>query len=698
MKKLNFIIKSIFGLSLLIGVTSCIEEQLLVDADYTDSDVPKEITDGFSLSFNVTLDNMGGEYTENDELREIENYINPEMFRVLFFDKDKKFLFESKSRWVTQKEEIEGGNLWHVSVPVFSYGNDDPDYDWKLIRERLTTGEFSIALLVNRPTWVYYPDFSDIQTDTHNFYYNYPNWDHTDTDVKTIFDLHHCAYDNIYTQKDAGTAVGSLDGYYNFLFGENKNPKPEDGEGPKAKYNQMGAVYICIEKDETIVTQYEGTSVSNSAYKINMSRPKLPSKEEPIPMYGVQVFEPLIDWVEGTTYNLSSLEGMYTNYEVKNISLLRSLVKCELLVPKSLGKKPTLVGFKYGNIYARTEPMDVSTPTNEIWQNDHANCETDAILNYGPVTETLGSKTTQSIQNWKNYQTWFYGWWATEYGWNFNGKATLVAPTSDTPYNHIFNPMVQRNKIVYLANKTGVYTTDQTDKNNSSASNTKWAKAGPNGTGDFALIDDPIYYRYVYYTGEKAINDESNLGNAGVSNDDGTQSDNSEVNLSYWVVSFADPNDKIDVTAPQKGKGYDTETGEKVRGYEYDHYCLPIIDYSQTESPFFKVGYESYYTHMDGKAKPIVHFPGVIPYRRTNDDPQQSNTLKNFMIHLKHWYGKAGATGDNVWRKEYLPLPMIRNHVYRLIITGLGDANTNDKLDVITVDSEHRFSPTITFQ
>lgn len=701
MKNIGKLSKYLLSLLLLVSITSCRDEDIVIGS--TENQVPEEITKGFSLQFTVTLDNMGGDdyMTRADdlfnmqarELREVENYINPEMFRVLFFDEDDYFLFESKSRWVTQKEEIDGGNLWHVSVPVFSYGNDDPDYDWTKIRKSLMTGKFRIALLVNRPTWVYYPDFSDIKTGGGYFYYNYPNWDHKDSYEKKIFDLHHCAYDNIFTGKNNKNDVkNSVDGenvkgFYDFVF---KNPDYTHSLKDESK-NLMGAVYLCIDKVSETVDSMAGNDPKRKI-DLNLSIPKLPTKDYPIPMYGVQVFDPLTDWVEGTTYNLSKLEGMYTNYEPKNISLLRSLVRCELLVPKSLGKKPTLVAFKYGNIYARTEPMDVSTPTNELWESDHANCEDELIRNYGAIninSKQRDIKSAEGLQNFWDYSSWFYAIWQTMYNWNWNGKVSKSVSNSyvkenegERKYPHIFNPMAQRNKIVYLANKTGVYTLANSSND---YTNVGWAKS-ETAKGDFALVEDNEYYRYVYYTGERAINDQSNLASSyNTSSSNWSSGTPREVNLAYWVVSFDDPFDIQSYTEKGSASSSNTYYNEHIRGYEYGHYCLPIIDYSDPgNNPFFKQkwnqGGSTQYTE--------ITYPGRIPFRRTNDEPMQANTLKNYMDYIRD--GKVDS--------KYLPYPLLRNHVYRLIIRSIGDENTNDKLDVITVDSEHRYSPTITFK
>lgn len=158
------------------------------------ADVPDEIKDGYSVSFQVHLDPMSGEQLDlttratSQSLRDIERFIDIEKLRILFFtclddsdiidaygNKIEKpeiysgtqyesgqhdiFLFEAKTRWVSILPTATSSEASHqVTVPVFTYGNSD-DYNWERIRDILKTRPFKIVILANRPDSIRYSDF-----------------------------------------------------------------------------------------------------------------------------------------------------------------------------------------------------------------------------------------------------------------------------------------------------------------------------------------------------------------------------------------------------------------------------------------------------------------------------------------------------------------------------------------------------------
>ena len=107
---------------------------------------------------------------------------------------------------------------------------------------------------------------------------------------------------------------------------------------------------------------------------------KLPSADFPIPMYGVQNYSAIGDWQKGTTINLDA-----------NVSLVRALAKVEVYISKSTVKNepPKHVYMKSMNRAARCEPMDVETPSDQIWKDPHYSvtaadqCEWYRIQQYG---------------------------------------------------------------------------------------------------------------------------------------------------------------------------------------------------------------------------------------------------------------------------------------------------------------------------
>lgn len=598
--------------------TSCTDDAIV---GINDVGVPTEITDGYSLNLMVTLDKMGGTSTMRDasvapvadlpeDLVDMENYIDPEKFRVLFFDKNDKFLFESKSRWVKKLTQTDDDHTdWFVSIPVFSYGNDtEYDWDWKAIRDKLVKDDFKIAVLANRPGVEVFPELSDNKStggkDVRKWFDNTgPHWGREQTiwyaeqngkgdltTAKDVFDLHHSQYDPIYENKNNNL------GHYDFIM------TYDEHEGEKKPFMSSTSSWVSwgdnnddTDKDYAMKKRTEKTSNGITTYSFSDKTWRHaihPSETNPIPMYGIQRFEKLgVDWKEGTTINLAR-EGD------KPISLLRSVVRIELLMPKhkadgSEQQKPNHMALWYPNIYARCEPMDVWTPTNQIWGEslgDHLSdkCEIDAIMNYGPIAISPIAYTYQERLSW------LYGAWK-EKNWEFKdlkGETITVAEeTSSTPYPRIFNPCIQRN-------------------------NTVWC--------DRTEVEDPNYYRWVVYTGERNVNDPTDLSDL-----------TGQGNILYWSYSFDD-----------------TIKNSESEDDNADFYYVPITDYSNPNNPVYSV-YESL---KDDKNTATGTVFGPHKLKKWDGGNCETDLTGNYMTKLKESSGKN------------LPYPLIRNHVYRLIL------------------------------
>ena len=188
-------------------LTACIDDDFYDSCEEDVIDIPEGIRKGYSINLTVTLDKMGGSTRAANivnPLEEVENYIDPTKFRVLFFSTNEetnedKFLFESRSRWVKKLDSNSSHSEWLVSVPVFTYGNDvykingkTVEWDWERIRTALTTNKFKIAILANRPELDWYPKFDDVDVPAHWYDNSGPHWTPEDTGVKDVFDLHHC--------------------------------------------------------------------------------------------------------------------------------------------------------------------------------------------------------------------------------------------------------------------------------------------------------------------------------------------------------------------------------------------------------------------------------------------------------------------------------------------------------------------------
>lgn len=470
---------------LLLGVMSlsfsCVNDKVLGDFDpQEEAPFGDEV---YSLNFMVTLDNLGSSPTraivdsDPERITKYENYINLERFRLLFFDKDDMFLFESKNRWVKQMDVNDNYSGWFVSVPFGPFGDDSygegHEYNWDEIREYLTSQPFKIAILANRPAQLLYPGFMDSELELEDgvFDNDGPYWGPEDVGKRSIFDLHHYQYDIIYADKGKHKTG---DSFYDFIMGDIKTDRPT-----------MGSAINWVSFDNKDTDKVELTS------SVAMRHIKMPSENHPIPMYGVQLFDPIPKelWKKGTPFDLSGIQGeisSHTNYKSKTVSLLRSCVRLDLRIPKSIknGAKPTFVTLWYSNIYSRTEPMDTWTPTNEIWKDNHdGECEWKDILNYGPFvsSEVYGTATTKA--DYQKRLSWFYGVWK-EKGWPFEtlsgSKVTPVAETATMKYPRVYNPCIQRNKVITCERG---YVEDYNDD----------------------------YHHWVVYTGERNINDANTL-------------------------------------------------------------------------------------------------------------------------------------------------------------------------------------------
>ena len=660
-----------------VALTSCIDD---FEACIEDYGIPEEIQDGYSLNLTVTIDKMGGTRAgeagnmSDNPLEEIENYIDPEKFRVLFFDNNDKFLFESRSRWV-KKLNITGSSHteWLVSVPVFTYGNDKYDYtdengnkiynaewNWDLIRTAIKKNSFKVAILANRPELDYYPKLSDVALNEHWYDNRGPYWNPGDTGKKDVFDLHHCQYDPMYLGK------GTANGYYDFVMGDwddtddNNdwtNMKPTMGATSSWVYwGEPG--HEAPGKDPTVYDEeFKSTAAARYARR--------PKEDYPIPMYGIQRFDAIGDrWIKGTPFNLSNLlteansddentsddTQSGNTYTYKSISLLRSVVRLDLIIPKSLcPNPPEIVGLFYSNIYARCEPMNVWDPTDEIWEDNHDNCEWKAIMNYGLISsdaytvdinvpngpkrnrdDGTGGEQKAAKSDYQKILSWFYGSWQKKNWFTTGGgkNVTPVAENPDIPYPQIFNPCIQRNKLVICNEK---------------------------GEGDVNdLYHDDDNWHYVVYTGERNMIDPTTLPRIG-----------NNPYAASWMF-------KVDTD---------------------QYYCIPIADY----------------TYLDSKRKyrNSLAVSGFGPYTAFNFLGDDENGTFNPPIgtgvktadramNMK-WYGQNLMHDVQVGDTDEMPWPLLRNHVYVITVGPKSNQNTRAGDKGISVQTKEFHSESIRF-
>ena len=301
----------------------------------------------------------------------------------------------------------------------------------------------------------------------------------------------------------------------------------------------------------------------------------------------------------------------------KSVSLLRSVVKLELVVPDNID--PDYVAICYTNIYARCEPADTWTPTELIWNDKHEtdaggiNCEWKYIQNYGPMAYTNPSlSNTRSVYTYQKRLSWYYGAWL-EKGWQFDSnnankgggnrnftKSDVVkedasnrgetvdgtAPPQPLPgglkYPRIFNTCIQRNNNVHVPKHLRYH--DVVNKT----------------------------YHYIVYMGERNVNDPTDLSKMG---DDG----NGKATIIYWQVATP------------------------LNNNTYNVYSFNLNDNPRVNSTSYN------YATNGGQKFPLAPDGSLVG---TNGGYNIEGDIMN-------------GNGTPNW-------PLVRNHVYRIWLNGTG--------------------------
>ncbi|MCH5225155.1 MAG: hypothetical protein J1D77_04110 [Muribaculaceae bacterium] len=365
---------------------------------------------------------------------------------------------------------------------------------------------------------------------------------------------------------------------------------------------------------------------------------KAPGPLQPIPMYGVKRFEPIGDWQRGTTITLDG-----------NVSLIRALAKVEVFIKKGFGK-PRHVYMRNLNLAARCEPMDVETPTDLIWNDNHSipqygqngeilkdengndlydkPCEWFDIQSYGP-----SFNAQESHQDWLS---WFYGSWNST-NWKTNNDATPYRKDFDLGYYvpngghrawkndmkkastnspHFFNPYNYRSDFCRFLES--------------------------NATGD----SDNDFYHYILYLPEKNIDDPSVTGNL-----------SSTPRVPHIEYRFF-PED------------VDPETGEvvqnEVSGFEDDRYSN--TEYNLDDNQSYRIYFTNYGTSGDQSQN--VNYVTPVNLEIMNQNRDTYDMYEKNRENLKyHW-------------------PIMRNHTYKFYVGG--DGPQNPEIFVEVSDWAHR--------
>lgn len=269
------------------------------------------------------------------------------------------------------------------------------------------------------------------------------------------------------------------------------------------------------------ITIYQIDAVADDGLMKSDREGFMPSTENPIPMYGVQKFNKLEDFIheDGTTHDDLHADEVWPDNTIFHVSkdlvndyneklytgggpvfLLRSVAKIELLIPKSLGV-PKYVYMKNYNRWAREEPVDVEHNTREIWdkygkETAGGTClEIENVRNHGFLYDKDNATQTHTKEIW----SWYFGSWHA-WGWPFKGNidkhdySTYLTWPHDDFSNDIFT-----DEYPHIMN---VYT----------------QVAAQGSFADLTELYNDNYYHYVLYMGDQPVAVPSTPQNATSSN------------------------------------------------------------------------------------------------------------------------------------------------------------------------------------
>lgn len=278
--------------------------------------------------------------------------------------------------------------------------------------------------------------------------------------------------------------------------GEPFKVREEYGQGAEffiqPNSNQYLEVYVAAVDGE--VDLYEVEYMRARHLYDNARNAIMPSNLHPIPMYGIQNFDPIGPYLlPNQTFNMSDHNdnphlfdlinsNTLPKYNYRNIYMLRSVAKVELRFNKNVftNIEPEHVFMRVMNRTARCEPADVINPTDWVWYGQYglnsfngattvidpeadpssfvgALQEFKNIINYGPLHRRTLNSGEEEVAGYRRLTSWFYGIWGAnnpalpedtraKYYWNkpwdWNGQVSSVP--HDLPYPRIFNTRIDR--------------------------------------------------------------------------------------------------------------------------------------------------------------------------------------------------------------------------------------------------------------
>ena len=269
---------------------------------------------------------------------------------------------------------------------------------------------------------------------------------------------------------------------------------------------------------------------------------RMPDTNYPIPMYGIQDFDPIGEyWQPGVLFNLSSFNNaLKPGYSYRNVSILRSLARVEVLLKKDgFPRKPSHVFLRSMNRSARITPVDFFTPTDIIWngydrtnESDRkryanyedyniaeqtvlegcagADGEIENICNYGPIyigsNNNKGQSKEQKLREYRQATAWPFGVWEQQWNWNWNRKGQFDSDDqNDNPYAVEWFP-------TYEPGQTHMYH-GTTIPEYPRILHPRISRSDYARFKDVSSEYNDGYYHYIIYVPEKNITDADNPGN-----------------------------------------------------------------------------------------------------------------------------------------------------------------------------------------
>ena len=347
---------------------------------------------------------------------------------------------------------------------------------------------------------------------------------------------------------------------------ESRDMKPEDDSREGEVYRVFGDIpnlnqhvfIYAVEPDDDTETAAETAAAEEEpgiiVYEIEYIESRhlydvdregrLPSKSYPIPMYGIQDFDPIGEyWQPGMLFNLSMFNNaVKEGYNYRTISLLRSLARVEVLISKETfgNRRPSHVFMRSMNRSARITPVDFFTPTDIIWngydqnsvsdnarlqhyidahnlaqQNILTNCagvdsEIRRIMQFGPIYIGRDSgnrepnsmlSTAEKLTEYRMTTAWPFGIWEQQWGWNWNrvNENEAVVPGRTVEWFDTYKPGEVRDY-------HGQLVPDYPHILHTRISRSDYARFHYMG-------EQEGFYRYLIYIPEKNITDADNPGN-----------------------------------------------------------------------------------------------------------------------------------------------------------------------------------------